>query len=619
MGTVAGDRALRGRVGVRAAIGGDRVARGPVRRRRPIAAALLAGAVLFVAGSVAVAPAALAAPKLQITSFSIDRTLTKTGPTTVEPFCRRGFSLLGVRFNVIGVSPTPSADPATHPQVALLGMVPKPKGARLTFQNLRAPGITVTIRATADCTRVSGSVRSSRRGADPRGGGGGSPGLSPYVVEVEKRVKDPGETTLRASCERDNSIPSDIGFESKNGAAFAGADFFERRGTIGVEAGFRTEGEDTMGLNVVCQQGIGLRVAGTVGETGRERAWGSGPAAGASRTSTPSLSVQFLNRLPAVEHAGTPFAGATTLLDGGPRTVWGNPIPGLVPQGGAWIGRGLLDLGGLDRALATRAGLVEYVNMIAMVVGAAVAVAGELNSSTVKKTSLRVDDDRQPDQAAAPGGGAGQTDTDGDGVLDANDNCPAVSNPDQADSDGDGVGDACESVTKCNDIEEVILRRDLLAPRATRPKDNDGDGLANENDPGCQTAQGGAYDPNDHNEGDFGSTTAECPDAVNGKLHTIKMFESGTLVRHILRVSGVIRVDKGQGEAGSADFADGALAPFQITCSNGTVANAATTWTTNGAPEGGQTPLIQYRIELTYVSGPGGGSFDYRVAPNTRA
>ena len=35
-------------------------------------------------------------------------------------------------------------------------------------------------------------------------------------------------------------------------------------------------------------------------------------------------------------------------------------------------------------------------------------------------------------------------DTDGDGVIDNFDNCPAVSNPDQDDSDGNGVGDACE-------------------------------------------------------------------------------------------------------------------------------------------------------------------------------
>ena len=36
-------------------------------------------------------------------------------------------------------------------------------------------------------------------------------------------------------------------------------------------------------------------------------------------------------------------------------------------------------------------------------------------------------------------------DADGDGIPDASDNCPLVSNADQADCDQDGVGDACQS------------------------------------------------------------------------------------------------------------------------------------------------------------------------------
>ena len=49
-------------------------------------------------------------------------------------------------------------------------------------------------------------------------------------------------------------------------------------------------------------------------------------------------------------------------------------------------------------------------------------------------------------------GGTSATDRDGDGIADANDDCPAVFNParpldvgKQADVDGDGVGDACDS------------------------------------------------------------------------------------------------------------------------------------------------------------------------------
>ncbi|MDQ3929526.1 MAG: PxKF domain-containing protein [Chloroflexota bacterium] len=41
-------------------------------------------------------------------------------------------------------------------------------------------------------------------------------------------------------------------------------------------------------------------------------------------------------------------------------------------------------------------------------------------------------------------GYTGSTDTDGDGVADGSDNCPAVANADQADLDGDGAGDACD-------------------------------------------------------------------------------------------------------------------------------------------------------------------------------
>jgi len=41
----------------------------------------------------------------------------------------------------------------------------------------------------------------------------------------------------------------------------------------------------------------------------------------------------------------------------------------------------------------------------------------------------------------------GSADTDGDGIPDAQDNCPLVPNPDQRDSNNDGIGDACSAST----------------------------------------------------------------------------------------------------------------------------------------------------------------------------
>jgi uncharacterized repeat protein (TIGR01451 family) len=44
-------------------------------------------------------------------------------------------------------------------------------------------------------------------------------------------------------------------------------------------------------------------------------------------------------------------------------------------------------------------------------------------------------------------------DRDGDGVVDAIDNCPRVANGDQADADGDGIGDACDVLAVRIDVE----------------------------------------------------------------------------------------------------------------------------------------------------------------------
>jgi hypothetical protein len=54
----------------------------------------------------------------------------------------------------------------------------------------------------------------------------------------------------------------------------------------------------------------------------------------------------------------------------------------------------------------------------------------------------------------------GGTDTDGDGVCDLGDDCPAASDPSQADGDGDGVGDACDPCTNLTDA--FVVKAKLL-------------------------------------------------------------------------------------------------------------------------------------------------------------
>jgi hypothetical protein len=71
-------------------------------------------------------------------------------------------------------------------------------------------------------------------------------------------------------------------------------------------------------------------------------------------------------------------------------------------------------------------------------------------------------------------------DSDGDGVFDAEDNCPFTLNADQADADGDGIGDACgETVVDEDADDDGILDVEDNCPYAFNPDqaDTDGDGI----------------------------------------------------------------------------------------------------------------------------------------------
>ena len=101
-----------------------------------------------------------------------------------------------------------------------------------------------------------------------------------------------------------------------------------------------------------------------------------------------------------------------------------------------------------------------------------------------------------PPSQLTPGG-----DYDGDGILDAVDNCPCTANPNQADSDHDGVGDACDN---------CVIRRNPLQ------EDADGDGVGDVCD-NCPTH----YNPSQaDSDGDgIGDSCDNCPMTVNPRQY----------------------------------------------------------------------------------------------------
>jgi len=88
------------------------------------------------------------------------------------------------------------------------------------------------------------------------------------------------------------------------------------------------------------------------------------------------------------------------------------------------------------------------------------------------------------------------SDSDGDGVPDATDNCPLVANPTQANNDGDSQGDACDT----DDDNDGVGDTTDNCPLMSNPNqaNNDGD------------AQGDVCDTDDDNDG-VGDTTDNCP------------------------------------------------------------------------------------------------------------
>ncbi len=100
-------------------------------------------------------------------------------------------------------------------------------------------------------------------------------------------------------------------------------------------------------------------------------------------------------------------------------------------------------------------------------------------------------------------------DFDGDGTIDADDNCPVEPNPDQLDSDLDDDGDACDDDDDNDGIPdetEIANGTDPLDP------DSDGDGHDDNND-NCPLADNNDQADNDDDE--LGDACDNCPDDDN--------------------------------------------------------------------------------------------------------
>ncbi len=119
-------------------------------------------------------------------------------------------------------------------------------------------------------------------------------------------------------------------------------------------------------------------------------------------------------------------------------------------------------------------------------------------------------------------------DTDGDGIVDARDNCPDVPNPDQADGDDDHRGDACDSCpdaspTRDRDGDGVDDACDscILGPQV----DDDGDGVMDACDLCPATATARQID----SDGDLIGDECDSPTTLHGDATRV-LFDDFTSV-----------------------------------------------------------------------------------------
>ena len=113
-----------------------------------------------------------------------------------------------------------------------------------------------------------------------------------------------------------------------------------------------------------------------------------------------------------------------------------------------------------------------------------------------------------PNQEDSDGDGIGDvcdstddTDTDGDTIIDSLDNCPEIANTNQEDTDEDGIGDVCEEIDLTDTDGDTIIDSEDNCPEIANPnqEDLDGDGIGDICDPTvspvapCENGMAGDY------------------------------------------------------------------------------------------------------------------------------
>ena len=114
----------------------------------------------------------------------------------------------------------------------------------------------------------------------------------------------------------------------------------------------------------------------------------------------------------------------------------------------------------------------------------------------------------------------GDSDYDGDGVPDSQDNCPGDANPHQENGDGDSHGDACDNCPNSNNEDQADIDGDGVGYLCDHDDDNDGEPDATDGCPldAAKTEPGdcgcGHPDPDPDSDG-VADCIDNCPDTAN--------------------------------------------------------------------------------------------------------